>query len=446
MTDLLDDFPENDKRDRVALVVQRMHPDIAGGAEHLASRYAELLREKYRLDVLTTTALNPDTWENELQPGAHLDGGIRVLRFSVSSGRTGYFFKLHNLLMARWRAYRAEPADPRRLHASFFDPDPARRDALQPGEPVFNWTTALQEEWIRSQGPHSRDLLEYLENRGDRYRAILFVTYLYSPTYFGTFLTPRERTFLIPTLHDEAPAYLPVFRRMARRAGFIFWLTPGEQATGEKLWGKLPGRLASFGIDTRLDDSSETLTTDRGAIAPFLQADAPSFLYYCGRIDAGKGCADLIENFRRFRDEHLEAMKLVLTGSLSMELPRDPDIIYGGFVSDEEKFRLMHRCSVFVMPSPNESLSIVTLEAMARRKPVLVNGASIVLRGHVGENERGHVYASTDDFVAALKGLLKDQQSAKLMGEKAREYVLEHFDQEVVRERLIEEIEKAPPL
>ena len=51
---------------RVAIVVQRCHPDVVGGSETLAWHYATLLRETYEVDVLTTTAIDTNEWANTL--------------------------------------------------------------------------------------------------------------------------------------------------------------------------------------------------------------------------------------------------------------------------------------------------------------------------------------------------------------------------------------------
>ena len=103
------------------------------------------------------------------------------------------------------------------------------------------------------------------------------------------------------------------------------------------------------------------------------------YLLYCGRIDPNKGSQELFEYFLEFKKAFPSDLRLTLTGKDDMPVPSHPDIEFLGFVSEEEKLSLMAGAKVFVMPSGNESFSIVTLEAMAQRTPVLASGKSEVL-------------------------------------------------------------------
>ena len=59
----------------------------------------------------------------------------------------------------------------------------------------------------------------HLRDEGGRYDAVAFVTYLYRTTADGIGLV-RDRALLVPTLHDEPPARLAIFRGgVRRRAG-----------------------------------------------------------------------------------------------------------------------------------------------------------------------------------------------------------------------------------
>ena len=78
---------------------------------------------------------------------------------------------------------------------------------------------ALARRWMDAQGPDAPGLLEHLRAEGAGYDAVAFVTYLYRTTADGIGLV-RERALLVPTLHDEPPARLAIFRAgVRRRAG-----------------------------------------------------------------------------------------------------------------------------------------------------------------------------------------------------------------------------------
>ena len=51
-------------RKKIAIVVQRYGNEVNGGAELHARQLAEQLNKQYNLEVLTTTALDYDPWEN----------------------------------------------------------------------------------------------------------------------------------------------------------------------------------------------------------------------------------------------------------------------------------------------------------------------------------------------------------------------------------------------
>lgn len=407
----------------VAVVVQRWHDRIAGGSEHLAYQFARLLSERYPVELLTTTAVDAGSWENALPAGASEQDGFLLRRFRVSRGRDACWFKLHELLVRYHHARQTEPrpADPENFFGQAEEPEAAEHP----------WTVALQEEWLRRQGPHSEDLIAWLSEHGDRYRAILFVTYLYSPAYFGSAAVDPNRAFLVSTLHDEPPAYLSIFARMARRVRGIFWLTEAERGLARRLWGELPGRVIPAFI------ASDWMTKEPSLAA---EPGATPFLLYSGRIDPGKGVPLLLEYFTRFKKEERRELDLVLIGSQAMKLPRRSDIRNPGFVAEDEKRRLFEAAAVFVMPSPLESLSIVTLEAMAAGTPVLVNGENPVLREHIRKGD-GRAFFDYRGFAAELTALLEDAELRRGIAARARTYVREQFSRERVARELYAAIE-----
>jgi SAM-dependent methyltransferase len=169
-----------------------------------------------------------------------------------------------------------------------------------------------------------------------------------------------------------------------------------------------------------------------------------SYLLYCGRIDPNKGCTELFDYFIRFKADNPSTLRLVLTGKDDIPVPDRPDIDFRGFVSEEEKFRLMAGATCYVMPSARESFSIVTLEAMAQRTPALVNSKSDVLFDHMRDSGGGRIYQDYENFAARLNEILSDKDMAALMGKLGREYVTYWYTPERVRQSLIEAVESCP--
>lgn len=388
---------------KVAIVVQRCHETVVGGSESLAWHYAMLLKNDYDIDILTTTAIDIRDWANALPEGVEERDGVSIHRFAVTIGRIPHWGALFKKLNRDFDRYVK------------LEKGTAKRSRRLP------WSIALQEEFIRTQGPYSEPLLKFLRERRADYKAIIFTTYLYPTSYFGIFQVPKHTALLAPTLHDEKTAYLSAFKYAAHRARSILWLTKAEQRVGAKLWGELPGRVVSMSLDT---DGREPA-----------QLDYP-YLIYCGRVDPNKGCIEMFNYFIEFKKQHPSNLRLVITGKDDMPVPPHPDIEFRGFVEDDEKLRLMAGAKMFVMPSGNESFSIVTLEAMVQRAPVLASGVSDVLVDHVNESGAGTIYNDYETFETALNELLTDDRKLNEMGDLGRQYVLARFTRERVRDAL----------
>ena len=167
-----------------------------------------------------------------------------------------------------------------------------------------------------------------------------------------------------------------------------------------------------------------------------------SYLLYCGRIDKHKGCDQLIKYFLKYKKSCPSELRLILTGKDEIGIPPGSNIGYKGCVSEKEKFKLMAGASVLVVPSLYESLSVVTLEAMAQSTPVVVNGACKVLVDHVEKSKGGMIYRDYSSFVNAVSSLLRNKEKCVKMGKKARAYVKSKYSFQSIEKILIEEIEK----
>ena len=393
---------------KIAIVVQRCHKDVVGGSESEAWHYANLLKEYFEVHILTTTAIDTDKWSNTLSEGDEFKDGIRIKRFRVSQGRADYWLEIYGRLVNEFENLKLNRPD------------------LKVDERLIRWPVALQEEFIYKQGPYSSSLMDFLTKGSNNYKAVIFFTYLYPTTYFGIYNTPKKKILFVPTLHNEAPAYLSVYKYMARRARSILWNTKAEFKFGISLWGKLPGSVV--GVDVKTEQ--------------FAPVD-PGFPYllYCGRIDVNKGCPQLVDYFLRYKKDHPSDLRLVFTGSDGIGLPSDTNILFKGFVSETEKLKLMSGASIFVMPSPNESFSIVTLEAMAQKTPILASDGSEVIIDHIKKSGGGLLYNDYDSFKYGINFLLENKQKAKDMGEKGRKYVVKNYNDEKIFKKLKDKIE-----
>jgi len=397
---------------RLAVVVQRYGREVLGGAETHAALMATLLARHHRVEVLTTTALDYQSWRNHYPEGTTGVDGVRVQRFPVTRGRDPSWHAVHRLLLGGLDASRFSSLDPA-VRREF-----ARR--------VRAWPDALQEEFIRGQGPIAPGLTRHLrENAFDR---VLFVTYLYPTSYDGLAVVPPERARIVPTLHDEPPAYLPVFGRRLARATLLC-STEAEIALVSRLYPERPptARLLGYGIELQSD------------VACGVDAPLGDYLLFAGRVDAHKGVPELLEWYRALREVEPRAPRLVLIGEVAMRLGSQRGVELRGFVSEEEKHALMRGALALVHPSPFESLGIVLLEAMASGTPIVVHADSPVMVEHCRRSGGGVWVRDAAEFIAATR-MLRDRPGLRdRLGRAGRAYVEESYSLKAYEARLLRE-------
>jgi glycosyltransferase involved in cell wall biosynthesis len=92
-----------------------------------------------------------------------------------------------------------------------------------------------------------------------------------------------------------------------------------------------------------------------------------------------------------------------------------------GYVSEEEKIRLLRTSWVHVLTSPKEGWGISALEAAACGTPTVASD-SPGLRDAVQDGETGVLvpHGSVESLVSALENLIESNVRRKEMGEKAR--------------------------
>src|SRR5207245_10638053 len=97
------------------------------------------------------------------------------------------------------------------------------------------------------------------------------------------------------------------------------------------------------------------------------------YLNYVGRLGVSKGSRELFAHYERWRaSDPAHDVSLVLVGDAEIRVPKTSGIVHLGRLSEQDKWDALAGCTAFVMPSLLESLSLVTLEAWAAGRPVIV--------------------------------------------------------------------------
>lgn len=383
------------RKKRIALVNQRYGVEVNGGSEYYTRQLAEHLQGDFEVEVLTTKALDYKTWENYYTQDIEKINHITVRRFSVARKRNIWGMRIWGRLQR---------------YCPFFKEFMGKR-------------------WINAQGPYSPELIQFIEEHKNDYDVFVFVTYLYAHTGNGI---PKvaEKSVLVPTAHDEPYIYFPVFRKIFMMSRALLYLTPEEKNFVESVFPVKDKRNCVAGSGVELpEDIDNAAYRNKYEIYQ-------DYIIYVGRIEPNKGCENMFRIFQTYKKTHPEnKIKLVLQGKALMSIPEDEDIVYQGFVTEEDKFNAISGAKMLWLPSMYESLSIAVLEAMALGTPVFVNGQCEVLKGHCIRSKAGVYYRNEDEASEKLYRLL-NEKSRETMSQHAREYVKQNYQWDSVIQKI----------
>lgn len=387
---------------RIAIVVQRYGVELVGGSETLAREYAErLLGRGFDVTVYTTTARDYVTWRSEYPEGETRENGVAVRRFAAERERD-------------LRAFNAL------------------------AEPMYGRSTTAGDEraFLEAQGPYVPALVHALEGDKARYEAILFFTYLYYPTVDGIRVA-GDRAVFIPTAHDEPPLRFAMFKGVFEGVrSYAFCSAPEAAMVASRFdLSKCSRDVVGIGVDAPPAADVEEFRIVRNITRPYL--------IYAGRIDAGKGCDEMLRFYAHAQAEVMGCPDLFLIGNLAMELPPIPRLRHLGFVSEDDKRAAMAGAEALICPSPYESLSITLLEAMSLGTPVLASSRSDVLVDHCVKSHAGLYYGDALEFTEAVRLMVLDAPLRRALGENGRRYALNEFSWDKVLDRLVAQIDVA---
>jgi glycosyltransferase involved in cell wall biosynthesis len=375
---------------RLAFVIQRYGLEVNGGAEMHCRLLAERLAKRHQVEVFATRALDYLEWRNHYPEGTEVVNGIPVHRCTVKRTRNARAFaSLSNLC----------------FHESH--------------------TREEEEAWVRENGPFSPALVKAVARAAGRFDRVLFYCFRYYHSYHGV-PAVRDRALLVPTAEEDPAIHLGIMKPFFSMPRGIVYLTPEEQALVEDASGNqaVPSTVIGSGLDLPAPDPSIDFRAKHGLARPFV--------LYVGRIDKNKGCVTLFAYFRKFREETGLDVDLVLAGRSVVDVPDDPHVRHVGFITEGEKVAALGQCALLVMPSPFESLSVITLEAWKLGVPVLANARCKVLMGQCLRSNGGLFYHGYSEFAEGLKLLFEDRSLARRLGEQGRAYVDREYAWETI--------------
>jgi glycosyltransferase involved in cell wall biosynthesis len=362
---------------KLACVVHRFGPEIAGGSEAHCRAIAEHLAAVHDVTILTTCARDHITWRNEYPEGASEFGPLHVRRFRVARERS--LNRFHD------------------ISAVVFSGGASAGD---------------QEQWFRENGPESPQLLEFLERHGREFDRVLFWSFRYYQSFFGLPLV-ADRAVLVPTAEEDPVIRLGILDNYFARPRAYLFLTPEEETLVSLQCSTPlpPSAVIGVGLDPARAAADGTLP------APGIRSP---YVLYLGRVDPNKGCGTLLRFFAKRR---LDGVPLVLAGPANMPVPDDPLVKKLGFVDAAAREALITHARALIVPSPYESLSMVLLEAWNHGIPALVNGRCRVLKGQALRANGALYYHNYDEFARGLELLLGEPELARDLGAQGLRYV-----------------------
>lgn len=380
---------------RVAFVVQRYGTEITGGAEWYTRAIAEKLHQQgdIEVDIYTTTCSDYTTWAHSYPEGSSIINGLTVHRFKPQSQRNMIRFRIMASLLK-----------PSIRFCNFFSI--TKR---------LGWN--LEKIFFNKQGPLCPDLIETLHSNQEIYRKIFFTTYLYYPTIFGLPKMARK-SILIPTAHQEAPFYFQHTEAILKTTPAIFANTIPES---QLITSRLPSAKDKISIVGIGIDIPKLANIEQG---PSIEGP---YLLYLGRISKAKGINTLLEMFDQISQRYPN-IQLILAGSIddTISVKEKPNVKFLGFVSEKEKYQLIKNAICVVNPSSLESLSIIVIEAMLLKIPIVVNGHCNVLDYYATKAETVFSYTDEITFKEAITSIIQHKPTQEKL-ERTKSWATHHF-------------------
>lgn len=173
---------------------------------------------------------------------------------------------------------------------------------------------------------------------------------------------------------------------------------------------------------------------------------------FCGRLVHDKGIEELTDAIRLLHERYPDkSVKLFVIGDPEKRdaipeatirfLKESQHVIFTGKVDYSEIQNYYTVMDVFVLPSYREGFPTVVLEASAMELPMVVSRATGCIDSIV-ENETGIYCDITPESIADAIASFFDREKARRFGKAARAFVVENFEHSIVREHMLNFLNK----
>ena len=398
----------------LAFVIPWFGKDSSGGAESDCRDLVVGLK-KYRpdihVDVLSTCLrdFNQDWNDNYYKEGVHFEYGNRVLRFEVEPFNRDYFHQLNARLLG------------------------TDKGTLKKG---ISPLSEEEERYFYRHMVHSFSMYRFIKKFEDAYDYFVFMPYLFGTTIKGLELVPHK-SIVIPCLHNEAYAYIGLYKSVLEKARGYFFNASGEQELAGQLADIPKDKQFLLGVQVDIDvkrHSGDDFRARHGLKRPYI--------IYVGRKLVGKKLDKLVEQYLGSSLHEIIDLVVIGRGDLDYSEYWSKGVKDCGFVGEGEKLDAMAGALALCQPSDNESFSIVLMEAWLQGTPSIVNERCAVTTDHVRDSQGGYTYGGTASLESAVQDLLDQPEKARNLAENGRRYVVENYSPQKIIGKFVEYIGK----
>lgn len=382
---------------RLGIVLPRFGSTIVGGAELHGRWLAEHLASAgHSVEILTTCAVDHNTWRNELEPGVSSDGLLTVRRFLAEERD----LEAHRTLSLRI------------LQGDHLSPDDER-------------------SWLRN-GVSSRAMEGHLRTHASDYDLVVAMPYLFGTTYFAHEALP-DKVALIPCLHDEPFARMGFVIELLERSRGLLFNTEPEIDIARRLSPRLADpHIVAVGFEAADLSNADAVRARYGLTDPYL--------LYVGRREPGKNTHLLVDYLVRYKQRRSGDLKLVCVGT-GDALPVRDDIVELR-IDWADRDAICAGATAFCQPSINESLSIVLMQAWAAGAPAIVHAECAVTKHHCEVSNGGLWFRNYAEFEAIVDRLSSSEQLRSALSADGRRYVEQEYAWPVVIDRFHEAVDR----
>jgi len=185
-------------------------------------------------------------------------------------------------------------------------------------------------------------------------------------------------------------------------------------------------RIVHLGTDTKRFHPPEDKqkAKERLGLDPHLPV-----IGYCGRIGREKNLMTLIKAFKQLRYDDMDCKLLIVGKGVKDEIMNHDDIVVAGPQDDVVPY--LQAMDIYVLPSLTETTSLSTMEAMSCGCAVVVTRVGYV-KQYVKDKVNGMFFPKKNDLVLylKLKWLLENETAKEVLGQLARQTMVNHFNWE----------------